>query len=127
MVARVEINRSRMPEARIAPREAAIDPSRSRRAREDARLFARYRRTGDTDARDALVARYLPLARRLARRYEGGDNHDDLVQVASIALLQAIDRFDPTRGHAFSSFAVPTIVGALKRYFRDHAWTVRVP
>src|SRR3954454_11141423 len=116
-----------MPEALIAPPEAVVDTSRARRALEDARLFQRYRRGGDKDARDALVARYLPLARRLAGRYESHDNSDDLVQVASIALLKAIERFDHTRGYAFSSFAVPTIVGELKRYFRDHAWTVRVP
>ena len=116
-----------MTETRLAPSEPAIAPSASRPAREDARLFERYRRTGDTDARDALVARYLPLAKRLARRYESGDDHDDLVQVASMALMKAIERFDHSRGHAFSTYAVPTIVGELKRYFRDHAWTVRVP
>ena len=116
-----------MPETLVAPPEAVVGPSRARRALEDARLFERYRRAGDKDAREALVARYLPLARRLARRYESGENSDDLVQVASIALLKAIDRFDHRRGFAFSTYAVPTIVGELKRYFRDHAWTVRVP
>jgi RNA polymerase sigma-B factor len=100
---------------------------RSARAREDARLFERYRRAGETDARDALVARFLPLAKRLAGRYGGGDNYDDLVQVASIGLLKAIDRFDHTRGLAFTTYAVPTILGELKRHFRDHGWTVRVP
>ena len=116
-----------MPEALIAASEAAVGPSRSSRSREDARLFERYRSMGDQAAREALVARYLPLARRLARRYEGGENYDDLVQVASIALIKAIERFDHRRGYAFSTYAVPTIVGELKRYFRDHAWTVRVP
>jgi RNA polymerase sigma-B factor len=100
---------------------------RSRRAQEDQRLFERYRRTGDRDDRDALVKRLLPLARRVAWRYRDRDEYDDLVQVASFALLTAIDRFDPGRGLAFSTYAVPTIVGALKRYFRDHCWTVRVP
>ena len=116
-----------MPETLIAASEAANGPGRSRHTGDDTRLFEHYRRTGDKDAREALVARFLPLAKRLARRYESGDSYDDLVQVASIALLKAIDRFDHERGFAFSTYAVPTIVGELKRYFRDHAWTVRVP
>ena len=117
-----------MPETRIAPSEAAIGPSRSRRARDDARLFERYQRTGEPAARAELTERFLPLARSLARRYErGGESLDDLTQVASLALLKAIDRFDPQRPVAFSSFAVPTIVGELKRYFRDYGWSVRVP
>jgi RNA polymerase sigma-B factor len=92
------------------------------------RLFARYRRRGDMAARDELVERFLPLATRLAQRYHGGaEPLDDLVQVASLGLLKAIERFDPERGTAFSSFAVPTIAGELKRYFRDKGWALRVP
>jgi len=101
---------------------------REARAREDRRLLAQYHRGGDPAARDALVERFLPLARQLARRYQrGGEPLDDLVQVASLGLLKAIDRFDPDRETAFSSFAVPTILGELKRHFRDKGWSVRVP
>jgi RNA polymerase sigma-B factor len=83
---------------------------------------------GDQQAREQLVQRFLPLARQLARRYHrGGEPLDDLIQVASLGLLKAIDRFDPTRVTAFSSFAVPTILGELKRHFRDKGWSVRVP
>src|SRR3954469_6943604 len=105
---------------------ATFPPERTAQ-HDPARLFARYRRDHDPAARDALVARFLPLAYHLARRYHGGADADDLQQVASIGLLKAIDRFDPARGSAFSSFAVPTILGELKRYFRDHGWAVRVP
>jgi RNA polymerase sigma-B factor len=90
-------------------------------------LFTRYRRDGSPAARDALVARFLPLARHLARRYAARADIDDLNQVASIGLLKAIERFDPDRATAFSSFAVPTILGELRRYFRDYGWTIRVP
>jgi RNA polymerase sigma-B factor len=101
---------------------------RAVRAREDRRLLERYRRDRDPAAREALVARFLPLARQLARRYQrGGEPLDDLVQVASLGLLKAIDRFEPDRSTAFSSFAVPTILGELKRHFRDRGWSVRVP
>jgi RNA polymerase sigma-B factor len=116
-----------MPETVVAPHEAATAPSPTPRAREDAVLFLRYRRTRDADSRRALVERYLPLAKHLAARYRRGDEYDDLVQVASFALLKAIDRYEPERGLAFATFAVPTIVGELKRYFRDHGWVVRVP
>jgi RNA polymerase sigma-B factor len=101
---------------------------RAARAKEDRRLLVRYHDEGDPVAREQLVERFLPLARQLARRYQrGGEQLDDLVQVASLGLLKAIDRFDPERETAFSSFAVPTILGELKRHFRDKGWSVRVP
>ena len=101
---------------------------RAARSLEDRRLLVRYHREGDPAAREQLVQRFLPLARQLARRYQrGGEQLDDLVQVASLGLLKAIDRFDPERETAFSSFAVPTILGELKRHFRDKGWSVRVP
>jgi RNA polymerase sigma-B factor len=91
-------------------------------------LFSRWQRDEDQAARDELVERFLPLARKLARRYSGAhEPFDDLFQVASCGLLKALDRFDPERGIGFSSFAVPTIVGELKRYFRDLGWSVHVP
>ncbi len=90
-------------------------------------LFVLWRQEGDLRARDELVARFLPLARKLARRYVGREPFDDLLQVASLGLLKAIGRFDPGRGIAFSSFAVPTILGELKRHFRDTGWFVHVP
>jgi RNA polymerase sigma-B factor len=98
------------------------------RRREDLRLLQLYHGAGDAGAREELVLRFLPLARQLARRYQRrGEPIDDLVQVASLGLLKAIDRFDPARQTALSSFAIPTILGELKRYFRDHGWAVRVP
>jgi RNA polymerase sigma-B factor len=94
----------------------------------DAELFDRVRSGGDSLARQALVERYLPLARRLARRYQHTDEPiDDLVQVASVGLIKAVDRFDSSREVMFSSYAVPTILGELKRHFRDRTWSVRVP
>jgi RNA polymerase sigma-B factor len=108
------------------PRTASLSTERTAQ-HNAARLFARYRRDHDPATRDALVAHFLPLAYHLARRYHRGADADDLQQVASFGLLKAIDRFDPGRGLAFTSFAVPTILGELKRYFRDHGWTVWVP
>jgi RNA polymerase sigma-B factor len=110
--------------------EPAYPPSDDRavRAHEDRMLLARYHAESDPAAREQLVERFLPLARQLARRYQrGGEQLDDLIQVASLGLLKAIDRFDPARETAFSSFAVPTILGELKRHFRDKGWSVRVP
>jgi len=88
-------------------------------------LFGRREEAG---VREALVGRYLPMAESLARRYQhSGQAFDDLVQVASIGLLKAIDRFDSARGVNFESYAIPTILGELKRYHRDQGWSVRMP
>jgi RNA polymerase sigma-B factor len=82
----------------------------------------------ERDGRNKLIERHLPLAWSLARRYNRGrEPLEDLFQVASEALVKAADRYDVTRGLAFSSYAVPCITGALKRYFRDHTWAVHVP
>jgi RNA polymerase sigma-B factor len=120
--------RSAYPQGGAARVTPAPPEDRAARSREDRRLLIAYHRGGDPAAREALVERFLPLARQLARRYQrGGEALDDLVQVASLGLLKAIDRFDPSRETAFSSFAVPTILGELKRHFRDKGWSVRVP
>ena len=94
---------------------------------ENAKLFERYRRERRPEDGEALVRRFLPLARHLARRYRADNEREDLDQVAALGLIKAIDRYDPSRGIAFSSFAVPTILGELRRYFRDRGWMVRVP
>jgi RNA polymerase sigma-B factor len=94
----------------------------------DAEMLRRYARTRDPQLREQLVHRYLPLARYAASQYRrGSEPFDDLVQVASVGLLKAIDRFDPIRGAAFSSYALPTMSGELRRHFRDRSWMVRPP
>jgi RNA polymerase sigma-B factor len=86
------------------------------------------RRSGDPGERAALIEEFMPLANRLAWRYRrGNDAHDDLVQVAYMGLVKAVDRFDPERGARFSSFAVPTVLGELRRYLRDKTWRLHVP
>jgi len=98
------------------------------RRRRDQELLVRYHRDGDLVAREELVLRFMPLARQLAARYRGsGETQDDLVQVACLGLLKAVDRFEPDRGHAFTKYAVPTMLGELKRHFRDKGWSVHVP
>jgi RNA polymerase sigma-B factor len=97
-----------------------------RRGEEHA-LFVRLRRGREPAVREALIERYMPLARHLARRYPAGTEREDVVQVASLALVKAVDRFDPGQGSAFTSFATPTILGEIKRYFRDFGWSVHVP
>jgi RNA polymerase sigma-B factor len=100
-------------------------PDRLRLERE---LLERYHDDGDIEARQQLIERFLPLARKLVRNFERpGESTDDLMQVASLGLVKAVDRFELDRGTAFSSFAVPTIVGELKRYLRDSGWDVHVP
>ncbi|WP_420749350.1 SigB/SigF/SigG family RNA polymerase sigma factor [Rhodococcus sp. O3] len=96
-------------------------------------LFTEVRSHGADDAartemRDKIVERCLPLAEHIARRFDGrGETFDDLVQVARLGLVNAVDRFDPDRGSDFVSFAVPTIMGEVRRHFRDTGWAVRVP
>ena len=102
--------------------------SPDRRAREERALFERLGTDGDAGARAQLVERFLPLARAMALRYQHSHEPlDDLLQVASLGLVRAVDRFDPEREIAFSSFAVPTILGEIRRHFRDRTWSVRVP
>ena len=99
------------------------------RVARDRRLFARYRDgTGAPTDRDDVVVRFLPLARQLAARYaRPPEPFEDVYQVACMALVKAVDRYDADREVAFSSYAVPTIVGEIKRYYRDHTWVVHVP
>jgi RNA polymerase sigma-B factor len=99
----------------------------ARRRHDDAEL-RRYAAGRDPVLRDRLIRAYLPLAYSQARRFRNGPVPiEDLQQVAAIGLIKALDRFDPERGAAFSSFAVPTILGELRRHFRDKTWGVRVP
>ena len=94
----------------------------------DRLLFERLRDRGDSAAEAMLVERFLPLARSVARSYANGpDTFDDVFQVACLGLVKAIGRFDPERRIAFSSYAVPTMAGEIKRYFRDRTWSVRPP
>jgi len=95
---------------------------------DDRDLLRRWRTNGDEQARLELVERTLPLARTLARRYANkGEALDDLEQVAALGLVKAIDRFDLSRDVRFTTFAVPTIAGEIKRHFRDRGWMIRVP
>ncbi|HWC11874.1 MAG TPA: RNA polymerase sigma factor SigF [Acidimicrobiales bacterium] len=92
------------------------------------RKFREYAESKDPALREELVTAHIGLAEYLARRFTNrGEPLDDLVQVASLGLLKAVDRFDPERGLEFSTYATPTIVGELKRHFRDKGWAVRVP
>lgn len=91
-------------------------------------LLRRYHRHGDLGARDRLIRQYLPLVRRLARQHAGhGEQFEDLVQVGSIGLIKAIDRFQIDRGVDLASFAIPTINGEIKQHLRDKAWPIRIP
>jgi RNA polymerase sigma-B factor len=110
------------PRSKATHRECA--PARAT----ERELLLRYHRWRDLAAREELVERFLPLARNLALRYTYTDEpFDDLLQVASLSLVKAIDRFDPDRGAKFTTYATPTILGELKRHFRDKGWALRVP
>jgi RNA polymerase sigma-B factor len=107
---------------------AHAGPEGSHPSHDELADFRRYRSSGDTAIRDALIERALPLAHQVARRYaRTSEPLDDLIQVARLGLVKAVERFDPDRGTAFSTYAVPTMVGEIKRYFRDTGWAVHVP
>lgn len=91
-------------------------------------LFRRYKEEGDVEAREKLVMSHMNLVRFLASKFKNrGEPLDDLIQVGYLGLLKAIDRFDPSRGLEFTTYATPTIMGEIKRHFRDKGWSVRVP
>jgi len=118
------------PKTSLAAEHSARLPSQfdPNRAAEDRALFERYYDERDPVDREMIVERHLPLARQLASRYRSSEEpFDDLFQVACVGLIKAVNGYDLERGIAFSSYAVPTILGELKRYFRDRTWAVRVP
>src|SRR3954464_10583826 len=115
-----------------APRSAVMDEggkiANAARAEREHELLRRYHVDGDPTAKDQLAEEMLPLARALAGRYAGrGEPLDDLVQVACVGIMKAIEGFDLARDVRFSSYATPTVLGEIKRYFRDRTWALRVP
>lgn len=103
-------------------------PSDERAAELSDTLFAEYYRTRDQAVREQLIMLHMNLVRFLARKYAGrGEPLEDLTQVGIIGLMNAVDRFDPTRGIRFATYATPTIVGEIRRHFRDRGWAVKVP
>ncbi|MCH3943609.1 MAG: SigB/SigF/SigG family RNA polymerase sigma factor [Atopobiaceae bacterium] len=129
------------PTAQPTPADADARPSTSRRRsakpghgklawdKERTReLFRRFKEEGDEDAREQLIVSHLNLVRFLASKFKNrGEPLDDLIQVGTIGLIKAIDRFEPARGLEFTTYATPTIMGEIKRHFRDKGWSVRVP
>src|SRR5215216_1416617 len=116
-----------MGTAALAEGQTAANTPAERKVTDET-LLLRYHREGDLDAREELVLRFMSLARQLASRYRhAGEAQEDLVQVACVGLLKAVDRYDPLRGGGFSRYAVPTMLGELKRHFRDKGWSVHVP
>ncbi len=129
--------RAEEPEAARTPQRDAAEARAIRRApkgkdawdKERTReLFRLYKEKGDEEARDQLIVSHLNLVRFLASKFKNrGEPLDDLVQVGTIGLIKAIDRFDPERGLEFTTYATPTILGEIKRHFRDKGWSIRVP
>jgi RNA polymerase sigma-B factor len=112
----------------IAPSPPPQSPAPIPAGDDSDELFVRWQQHGDEAARETLVRRYLPLANRLARRYlRSSEPFEDLQQVASLGLLKALDRYDIYRGRPFQAFAVPTMLGEIRRYFRDSGWSMHVP
>lgn len=102
--------------------------SGNRRRNADEALLRHYYETRDREVRDEITERMMPLARSLALRYRsGGEPVEDLVQVANLGLIKAIDRYEPGRGTSFVAYASPTILGELRHHFRDRSWSVRLP
>jgi RNA polymerase sigma-B factor len=123
----VTTSRAGIDRPHATPPEGPVGGSRAGIAR-TRRLVRRYKRTGDPHARDEILRSHMPLAAQLARRHaRRGQPMDDLLQVALIGLMKAIDRFDLARGTAFTTFAVPTIVGELRRHLRDNGWDLHLP
>jgi RNA polymerase sigma-B factor len=105
-----------------------LEPGQLHHRRLDDAELQRRHLAGDRRAHAELVERYLPLVRSLARRYRNrGEPLDDLVQVASLGLIKALQRWDPQRGFALSTYVVPVVLGELRRHFRDHAWAIKPP
>ncbi len=129
------------PEANEAVQASAEEQKAARRAARRAsrgtpawdkdrtrKLFAQYKETNDPEVRDQLIMSHLNLVRFLASKFKNrGEPLDDLIQVGTIGLIKAIDRFEPDRGLEFTTYATPTIMGEIKRHFRDKGWSVRVP
>lgn len=107
---------------RVSKGKPAWDKDRTRE------LFRRYKEEGDEEAREQLIVSHVNLVRYIAAKFKNrGEPLDDLIQVGTIGLIKAIDRFDPSRGLEFTTYATPTIMGEIKRHFRDKGWTIRVP
>jgi RNA polymerase sigma-B factor len=116
--------------ATLSRSDAGKSPPRGRSIglEDEGELLRRYADTRSPELRDELVNRFMPLARSLAMRYRRrSESLEDLVQVASLGLMKAIDGYDPGRGKPFTAYAVPTVLGELRRHFRDHVWNVRLP
>ena len=113
---------------RQVPRPAETVGARTPATNGETELLRRYAETGDAALKEELVCRFLPLARSLALRYRGASEQlEDLIQVASLGLVKALDGFDLERGRSFIAYAAPTILGELRRHFRDRVWEVRLP
>jgi RNA polymerase sigma-B factor len=106
----------------------SASPSPARSIVTEDELLHRFHRDGDYAARAEVIGRLMPMVHHVARRYASrGENYDDLVQAGAIGLVKAVDRFDVDRGVVFSTFAIPNITGEIRRHFRDHGWSMRVP
>ena len=121
-VSAAEASAARRRLRRASKGKPAWDKERTRE------LFRRYKEEGDEEARAQLIVSHINLVRYIAAKFKNrGEPLDDLIQVGTIGLIKAIDRFDPSRGLEFTTYATPTIMGEIKRHFRDKGWTIRVP